>query len=328
MAGLRDALLIVLPALLVSSMFCALEHSATTTTLAEPAEPAWVYQAEEEFYACSMHPDVVSDKPGRCPKCGMTLVRTRRPEVTEYDLKLVTDPAVVKAGKKFHLRFLIKHPKTGQTVKDFNIVHDMPFHLFVVSQDLNYFSHIHPTQQKDGSFAIDTALPKPGPYLIYCDIFPVGAMPQVIHRSLVTAGFDGDLFSTQARLVPDKVLKKTLDGVKFELKLNPIEPVGGRPATLKYHLSDERTGEPVKDLQPYLSAWGHTLILSEDATDYIHSHPTEIIPEGANRAVILGGPDASFDTFFPRPGRYRIWSQFQRAGKLTTVSFTINVRRL
>lgn len=328
MARLSNALLVVLPALLVSSMFCALEHSATTTTLAQQGAPASAYQEEEEFYACSMHPDVVSDKPGRCPKCGMTLVRTRRPEITEYDVKLSTNPAVVKAGEKFHLSFLIKHPKTAQTVKDFNIVHDMPFHLFVVSQDLNYFSHIHPAQQKDGSFAIDTVVPKPGPYLIYCDIFPVGGMPQVIHHNLVTAGFNGDLFSAQAQLIPDKVLTKTLDGVKFELKLDPVEPVGGRPATLKYHLSAERTGEPVKDLQPYLGAWGHTLILSEDASEYIHSHPTETIPEGANRTVILGGPDASFDTFFPRPGRYRIWSQFQRAARLTTVSFTINVRRL
>jgi hypothetical protein len=24
-------------------------------------------------YTCSMHPDVVSDKPGKCPKCGMNL---------------------------------------------------------------------------------------------------------------------------------------------------------------------------------------------------------------------------------------------------------------
>lgn len=25
-------------------------------------------------YTCSMHPEVQSDKPGQCPKCGMTLV--------------------------------------------------------------------------------------------------------------------------------------------------------------------------------------------------------------------------------------------------------------
>jgi Heavy metal binding domain len=26
-------------------------------------------------YTCPMHPDVLSDKPGKCPKCGMTLVK-------------------------------------------------------------------------------------------------------------------------------------------------------------------------------------------------------------------------------------------------------------
>ncbi len=26
-------------------------------------------------YTCAMHPDVVMDKPGKCPKCGMTLVK-------------------------------------------------------------------------------------------------------------------------------------------------------------------------------------------------------------------------------------------------------------
>jgi len=25
-------------------------------------------------YTCVMHPDVISDKPGKCPKCGMQLV--------------------------------------------------------------------------------------------------------------------------------------------------------------------------------------------------------------------------------------------------------------
>ena len=26
-------------------------------------------------YTCTMHPDVLSDKPGKCPKCGMKLVK-------------------------------------------------------------------------------------------------------------------------------------------------------------------------------------------------------------------------------------------------------------
>jgi hypothetical protein len=28
-----------------------------------------------ETYTCSMHPEVKSDKPGKCPKCGMDLVK-------------------------------------------------------------------------------------------------------------------------------------------------------------------------------------------------------------------------------------------------------------
>ena len=26
-------------------------------------------------YTCTMHPKVISNKPGKCPKCGMTLVK-------------------------------------------------------------------------------------------------------------------------------------------------------------------------------------------------------------------------------------------------------------
>ncbi len=28
-------------------------------------------------YTCPMHPEVVMDKPGKCPKCGMTLVEKK-----------------------------------------------------------------------------------------------------------------------------------------------------------------------------------------------------------------------------------------------------------
>ena len=40
------------------------------TTAASQAQPV-----AETIYTCPMHPEVTSDKPGQCPKCGMTLVK-------------------------------------------------------------------------------------------------------------------------------------------------------------------------------------------------------------------------------------------------------------
>lgn len=285
-----------------------------------------------DFYVCPMHPDVVSNQPGACPKCNMKLVKSAPPETSEFIVRIKTTPAPPKAGAKVKLQFTILHPVTEKQVKDFNIMHDMPFHLFVVSQDFESFQHIHPEKQRDGSFTIETVLPKAGYYKIFCDLFPVGGLPQVTHHSLVTADYDGDVFSSQAHLTPDKPvgdkLVKTVEGVRFELKLNPEEPYSGKSAELQYHLVDEKTGEPVNDLKPYLGAWGHTLILSEDGADYLHSHPNEMIPEDVDRSKLQSKADVVFDTFFPHPGNYRIWSQFQRGEKLITVSFTIYVPRL
>lgn len=39
---------------------------AATHPASEPAAPV--------VYACPMHPEVTSDHPGHCPKCGMTMV--------------------------------------------------------------------------------------------------------------------------------------------------------------------------------------------------------------------------------------------------------------
>jgi hypothetical protein len=44
------------------------QNNQTTQSGAPPA------QKKTAQYTCSMHPEVVQDKPGDCPKCGMKLV--------------------------------------------------------------------------------------------------------------------------------------------------------------------------------------------------------------------------------------------------------------
>jgi hypothetical protein len=284
--------------------------------------------AQAQSYTCPMHPEIRKDAPGKCPKCLMELMPASPPIPDDYDLTLECEPRLVRPNEKFKLRFRIFNPKTGHQVTRFSVLHEELFHLFIVSQDMEHFQHIHPSRQADGSFVIETLLPRPGLYRLYMDFWPDGGNPQVLHRSLLVAGFKGDLLSQRAHLVPDQSFTKTIDGMRIELKIEPEQLIAGRPATLKYTLSDARTAEPVRDLRPYLAAWGHTLILSEDLSDYVHTHPNEVVPEAEDPKQLRGGPIVTFDTFFPRPGNYRIWSQFLRDQTLVTVSFTVSVDRL
>jgi hypothetical protein len=46
-------------------------NPAPDTTKTKKVKPAKVQ------YTCTMHPEVISDKPGKCPKCGMKLVEKK-----------------------------------------------------------------------------------------------------------------------------------------------------------------------------------------------------------------------------------------------------------
>jgi hypothetical protein len=288
--------------------------------------------AELSEFACPMHLEVRTADPGRCPRCGMDLVPAAPAVKEDFDLLLETKPAVPVPGRKLHLRFTVKNPRSGEPVRDFGLLHEKLFHLFLVSQDLTEFQHIHPAREPDGRFAIETVLPRAGHYKVYADLYPLEGAPQVLERDLVTAGHKSDLYASLPRLEADTELRQTAGGMRVELALDPPQPVAGRTVLLKYRLADAASGAPVRDLVPYLAAWGHTLILSEDQRDFVHSHPLEAVPESPEAGVARGGPEVTFETLLPRPGVYRIWSQFLRAGgeesDVATASFTIRVRAL
>lgn len=313
---------------LVSQKPAPQQKPAAATQSPGPSQRTLEVVKQAEEYTCSMHPDVRTSAPGKCPKCGMTLVAVNPAIIDEFNLRFECSPRAPKPNEKIHLRFAFFNPKTGEQVKEFYITHDKLFHLFVISEDLSEFQHIHPTFEADGSFAMETVLPIAGNYKIYADIYPHDGAPQVLQQNLATFGYSNDLVSALPHLKPDTSLTRNADGMKIELKLEPSEIIAGQPIALRYHLTDAKTGEPIRDIVPYLGAWGHTLILSEDQADYVHSHPEETVPDTADKSKLRGGPDATFNAFFPRPSIYRIWTQFQRGETLTTVSFTVRADRL
>src|SRR5437773_4544382 len=186
------------------------------------------------------------------------------------------------------LRFTVRHPVSGAGVRDLAIVHEKPFHLFVISQDLEHYQHIHPEPQPDGSLLVALTLPRPGYYKLYADFFPLGGRPQVVPEALVTADAAGDLASSGARLVPDPALRKTAGDLVATLQVPGAGLVAGRDEKLVFEVADATTGAPVRDLEPYLGAFGHTLVISDDTLHYVHAHPVEPLP--ARAVEPRGGP--------------------------------------
>lgn len=276
-------------------------------------------------YICPMHPNEVKPTPGTCSICGMTLVAGDPMATADYTLRLTTEPRAIKAGQKTRFKIAILHPLTGEPVKEFAEVHDKLFHLFIVSRDMKEFFHEHPVLEKDGSFSIEHVIPTPGQYVLFSDFMPVGGGPQMIASPVVTAGFEGDIASTWPNLKPDTSLVKTANGVRVELRIEAGKLIAGEEADVPIHFEDEKTEAPVTNLQRYLGAFGHAMMLSEDMTEHVHAHPEQML-EGTT-ITEGGGPDLVFHALFPKPGHYRIWLQFQRNNTLSTVPFTVRVLR-
>lgn len=274
-------------------------------------------------YICPMHPNIVSATPGKCSLCGMALVPGDPMATAYYDLKVDISPRAIKPGSKARITFNVFHPLTGERVTDYAEVHDKRYHLFVISRDMKYFAHEHPEPGPNGTWTLDVTLPQAGHYVLLSDFLPTGGGPQMIATPLVTAGYDGDVTASIPKLEPDEEWVKEMDGVKVELTLQRPQLFATESLELPFVFTDVKSGEPVRDLQRYLGAFAHALIVSEDLVEHIHTHPHEML-EGSE-VQTGGGPEVVFDAFFPRPGRYKAWLQFQRNSKLSTISFTFDV---
>src|SRR5215467_10856806 len=259
-----------------------------------------------DVYVCPMDPDVRSNSPGKCARCGMALV-SGLPDPVEYHMQLDVTPRPIKTGQLSNLVFEIHDPWKDRPVTNFQTVHEKLFHMFIVSQDLQVFLHNHPTLGSDGNFHYEFAFPKPGMYRVLGDFYPDGATPQLIAKTLFVGG------GNSATLVlPRDYGSKKAQNLQVEFRTEPAQAIVGMKTQLHFHLT------PADGIEKLLGAWGHMLVASDDLEDLVHTHPF----------IADGGPDIQFDVTFPRVRGYRVWVQFQRQGVVNTAHFDVPVSEL
>lgn len=221
-----------------------------------------------------------------------------------YTLDLAT--TIAEPGG-IDFRFRILGPD-GTAVTEFDPIHDRELHLIVARRELTGFWHVHPVREADGTWAIRLDLPEAGAYRVFTDI-----APRALGRT-ITLGADLAIAGHYApQPVPSVARATEVDG--YEVTVDGELRAEGDLLTLTVR----KNGEPVTDLQPYLAAFGHLVILRAGDLAYVHVHPNGEPGDG----ITPSGPEITFHTAVPGPGTYRLFLDFKHNDIVRTSAFTL-----
>jgi hypothetical protein len=222
--------------------------------------------------------------------------------VTAAGMTLVPETSSLKAGQSQPYRFRII-AAGGAPVTTYAVVHDKPLHFVVVRRDLTGFQHLHPTMAPDGTWSIDLTLAAPGSYRAIADFTAVVGGKEVP----VTLGVDLTVAGNYAPVaLPAPVRQAVTQDFQVSYEGEPRTD-----ATQPLMMSVNTAGKPAA-LEPYLGAFGHLVVLREGDVGYVHVHPEEQLVDGKVKFWLAA----------PGPGRYRMFFDFQVAGRVHTAAWT------
>jgi hypothetical protein len=194
----------------------------------------------------------------------------------------------------------------GKAVRSFEPEQTKLLHLIVVRSDFTGYQHLHPALGADGTWSVAIDAPRAGRYRAIAD-FVIDGRRYVLGTTLVAPGRAADT------PLPAPAERATVDGYQVELQ-RPAVLEAGAESQLTFRVT--RHGRPVRDLQPYLGAYGHLVALHAPELAYSHVHPNG--EDRANGAI-------TFDTELHRAGAYRLFMQFQTGGRVHIAAFTQTV---
>lgn len=223
-------------------------------------------------------------------------------------------PDEIKPDKSFTIDIHIRDDK-GQKVADFDIFQEKLMHLILVSDDLAFFSHLHPEHRGDGHFQTTAILPSAGVYTLFSDYMPAGQKEQLSVLQLPMKGI-----KKSAGVTDRKITEKVVQDTRVSMSFSPKTVKANEDAIVIFDLK-QLDGKPVTGLRPYLGQKGHLVVIRKSAPltdkDYIHAHAMK---EGEASEI-------KFTTRFSDKGLYKLWCQFNNEGRILTADFWINIKR-
>jgi Cu+-exporting ATPase len=230
-------------------------------------------------------------------------------------------PDSVTAGVPTRITVEITDAVSGEPIRDVTRSHEAWMHLIATREDLGTFAHAHPQPTgRPGELAVELTFPTPGRYVVNTEFRQRGELADVHQRHVVTIAGPG---SPEEQLT-EGPRTTVVGGVRVELK---GEALAGELSELHFHFADAESGQPIDDLQPFLAAAGHVVVMRADAETFAHEHAEVEDQSGRPVFALPGkkfGPQLDVHADFDSPGLYRLWGQFRLGdGRVITVPFTI-----
>ena len=223
-------------------------------------------------------------------------------------------PDETRPGESFTIDIHIQDDK-GRKVADFDVFQEKLMHLILVSDDLGFFSHLHPVHQGSGHFQMTAILPSAGTYTLFSDYKPAGDREQISVLKLRMNGAE-----KTAGVTDMKSSEKIVQDIQVRMSFSPKTVKTNEDAIVTFDLK-QLDGKPVTGLGPYLGEKGHLVVIRKSAPlidkDYIHAHA---VKEGEASEI-------KFTARFPDEGLYKLWCQFNNKGRILTADFWINIER-
>ncbi len=240
----------------------------------------------------------------------------------------------------------LKHEKIANLLLD----HGHIMHLFLLrTPGFDRIWHLHPKRTDHGTFVANLPSIEPGNYQIFADIVGQYGFPWTLVGTIEMPNIAGSPISGDDSLGIAPALTQNSDTTTFTLA-DGTEVLWQRdkpplkanvPMILKFEVND-KTGAPANDLEPYMGMAAHAEIIRDDLSVFAHIHPSGSAPmasmmmasadnSGAASMAEMKmpnekvAPELSIPYGFPKPGLYRIFLQFKRAGRIETASFDARV---
>ncbi|MBZ5724445.1 MAG: hypothetical protein LAP87_05560 [Acidobacteriia bacterium] len=237
-----------------------------------------------------------------------------KPLAPRFRMEVSAEPRKPRAGEPVQLRLEVRdRDNANAVVTAFEPVHEALMHLVVVRRDLSHFAHEHPVVDANGTFRLSYTFASGGDYRLFADVAPQGAGAQILAAKLTVSGSEAAGFDIRKAWSQGAPRVREAGECRVEL-VSPQDSLPVRKTVpVIVEIKDARTGLPVSDLEPYVGAPGHLMLVHEDGSTFVHSHP-----DGSAGAA---GGTLRFLARFPEPGLYRGWVQFQRGGRVITADF-------